>query len=135
MIELVEMEVRELLSFYGFDGDNAPVIAGSALGALNGEPKWVEKVMELMNAVDEYIPLPVRDNEKPFLMPIEDIFSITSSPSQVVVLLLPAVLRQVSLRSATRFRSSVSVRSPRSQSLPVSRCSARSSTRVRPETT
>ena len=76
MIELVEMEVREL-SFYGFDGDNAPVIAGSALGALNGEPKWVEKVMELMNAVDEYIPLPVRDNEKPFLMPIEDIFSIT----------------------------------------------------------
>ena len=77
MIELVEMEVRELLSFYGFDGDNAPVIAGSALGALNGEPKWVEKVMELMNAVDEYIPLPVRDNEKPFLMPIEDIFSIT----------------------------------------------------------
>ena len=59
MIELVEMEVRELLSFYGFDGDNAPVIAGSALGALNGEPKWVEKVMELMNAVDEYIPLPV----------------------------------------------------------------------------
>ena len=77
MIELVEMEVRELLNFYQFDGDNAPVIAGSALGALNGEPKWVEKVMELMNAVDEYIPLPVRDNEKPFLMPIEDIFSIT----------------------------------------------------------
>ena len=77
MIELVEMEVRELLSFYGFDGDNAPIIAGSALGALNGEPKWVEKVMELMDAVDSYIPLPVRDNEKPFLMPIEDIFSIT----------------------------------------------------------
>ena len=77
MIELVEMEVRELLSFYGFDGDNAPVIAGSALGALNGEPKWVEKVLELMDAVDNYIPLPVRDNEKPFLMPIEDIFSIT----------------------------------------------------------
>ena len=73
----VDMEVRELLNFYQFDGDNAPVIAGSALGALNGEPKWVEKVMELMNAVDEYIPLPVRDNEKPFLMPIEDIFSIT----------------------------------------------------------
>ncbi|MBR2947188.1 MAG: elongation factor Tu [Bacteroidales bacterium] len=77
MIELVEMEVRELLSFYQFDGDNAPVIAGSALGALNGEPKWVEKVMELMNNVDEYIPVPKRDNEKPFLMPIEDIFSIT----------------------------------------------------------
>lgn len=77
MIELVEMEVRELLNFYGFDGDNAPVIAGSALGALNGEPKWVEKVLELMDAVDSYIPLPKRDNEKPFLMPIEDIFSIT----------------------------------------------------------
>ena len=77
MIELVEMEVRELLNFYNFDGDNAPVIAGSALGALNGDPKWVAKVMELMDAVDSYIPVPKRDNEKPFLMPIEDIFSIT----------------------------------------------------------
>ena len=77
MLDLVEMEVRDLLSFYNYDGDNAPVIQGSALGALNGDPQWVEKVMELMNAVDEYIPLPVRDNEKPFLMPIEDIFSIT----------------------------------------------------------
>ena len=77
MIDLVEMEVRELLSFYDFDGDNAPVIRGSALGALNGEPQWEEKVLELMDAVDNYIPLPVRENEKPFLMPIEDIFSIT----------------------------------------------------------
>jgi elongation factor Tu len=77
LIELVEMEVRELLSFYEFDGDNAPVIQGSALGALNGEEKWVEKVMELMNAVDEYIPIPPRDKEKPFLMPVEDVFSIT----------------------------------------------------------
>ena len=77
MIDLVEMEVRELLSFYNFDGDNAPIIRGSALGALNGDPQWEEKVMELMAAVDEYIPLPVRDNEKPFLMPVEDIFSIT----------------------------------------------------------
>ena len=77
MLDLVEMEVRDLLSKYDFDGDNAPVIRGSALGALNGEPKWVEKVCELMDAVDEYIPLPVRENEKPFLMPIEDIFSIT----------------------------------------------------------
>ena len=77
MLELVEMEVRDLLSFYNYDGDNAPVIRGSALGALNGDKQWEEKVMELMNAVDEYIPLPVRDNEKPFLMPIEDIFSIT----------------------------------------------------------
>ena len=77
MLDLVEMEVRELLNFYNFDGDNAPIIRGSALGALNGDPQWEAKVMELMAAVDEYIPLPVRDNEKPFLMPVEDIFSIT----------------------------------------------------------
>ena len=77
MIDLVEMEVRELLSFYNFDGDNTPIIRGSALGALNGDPQWEEKVMELMGAVDEYIPLPPRDNEKPFLMPVEDVFSIT----------------------------------------------------------
>jgi len=77
LIELVEMEVRELLSFYEFDGDNGPVIRGSALGALNSEPKWVEKVQELMAAVDEWIPIPPRDNEKPFLMPVEDVFSIT----------------------------------------------------------
>ena len=74
MLDLVEMEVRDLLNKYDFDGDNAPIIRGSALGALNGEPKWEEKVMELMDAVDSYIPLPVRENEKPFLMPIEDIF-------------------------------------------------------------
>ena len=77
MLELVEMEVRELLSFYQYDGDNTPVILGSALGALNGEAKWEEKVMELMDAVDNWIPLPPRDNEKPFLMPVEDVFSIT----------------------------------------------------------
>ncbi|MCC5917392.1 MAG: elongation factor Tu [Cryomorphaceae bacterium] len=77
LIELVEMEVRELLSFYDYDGDNTPVIQGSALGALNGEPKWVETVMNLMNSVDEYIEIPERDEEKPFLMPIEDVFSIT----------------------------------------------------------
>ncbi len=77
MLELVEMEVRELLDLYEFDGDNIPVIQGSALGAMNGEAKWEEKVLELMKAVDEYIPIPPRDNEKPFLMPVEDIFSIT----------------------------------------------------------
>ena len=77
MLDLVEMEVRDLLNKYNFDGDNAPVIRGSALGALNGEKVWEDKVMELMDAVDEYIPIPVRENEKPFLMPIEDIFSIT----------------------------------------------------------
>ncbi len=77
LLELVEMEVRELLDFYEFDGENAPVICGSALGALNGEEKWEEKVMELMNAVDSWIPIPPRETEKPFLMPVEDVFSIT----------------------------------------------------------
>ncbi len=77
LLDLVEMEVRDLLSFYEYDGDNVPVIRGSALGALNGEPQWEEKVIELMDAVDEYIPDPVRDIDKPFLMPIEDVFSIT----------------------------------------------------------
>tara|TARA_R100001369_G_scaffold11109_1_gene24416 strand:- start:4336 stop:5523 length:1188 start_codon:yes stop_codon:yes gene_type:complete len=77
LLELVEMEVRDLLSFYEYDGDNGPVIAGSALGALNGEEKWVNTVLELMKAVDSWIELPPRDVDKPFLMPIEDVFSIT----------------------------------------------------------
>jgi elongation factor Tu len=77
LLELVEMEIRELLSFYKYDGDNAPVIKGSALGALNAEPKWVATVEELMDAVDSYIQLPPRDVDKPFLMPIEDVFTIT----------------------------------------------------------
>jgi elongation factor Tu len=77
LLELVEMEVRELLSFYSYDGDNAPVIKGSALGALNGEEKWVKTVEELMEAVDTYIELPPRDVDKTFLMPVEDVFTIT----------------------------------------------------------
>jgi elongation factor Tu len=77
LLDLVEMEVRDLLSFYQFDGDNTPVIRGSALGGLNKEPKWVDKIMELMDAVDTWIPLPPRDVDKDFLMPIEDVFSIT----------------------------------------------------------
>jgi elongation factor Tu len=77
LLELVEMEIRELLSFYEYDGDNGPVIAGSALGALNGEQKWVDTVLELMESVDSWIEEPVRDMDKPFLMPIEDVFSIT----------------------------------------------------------
>ena len=77
MFELVEMEMRDLLSAYDYDGDNTPIIRGSALGALNGEPQWEAKVMELMAAVDEWIPLPPRDIDKPFLMPVEDVFSIT----------------------------------------------------------
>ncbi|MGF1566029.1 MAG: elongation factor Tu [Flavobacteriales bacterium] len=77
LLELVEMEIRELLSFYDYDGDNTPVVRGSALGGLNGEPKWVETIMELMNAVDTWIEIPPRDNEKPFLMSVEDVFTIT----------------------------------------------------------
>jgi elongation factor Tu len=77
MLELVEMEMRELLSFYQFDGDNTPIIRGSALGGLNGVAEWEEKIMELMNAVDTWIPIPPREVDKPFLMPVEDVFSIT----------------------------------------------------------
>ncbi len=77
LLDLVEMEIRDLLSFYEFDGDNTPIIRGSALGALNGEEKWVNTVKELMAAVDSYIPLPPREVDKPFLMPVEDVFSIT----------------------------------------------------------
>ena len=77
MLDLVEMEMRELLSFYEFDGDNTPIIRGSALGALNGVPEWEDKVMELMDAVDNWIQLPPRAVDKPFLMPVEDVFSIT----------------------------------------------------------
>jgi elongation factor Tu len=77
LLELVDMEIRDLLSFYEFDGDNTPIIQGSALGGLNKEEKWVEKIMELMAAVDSYIPTPKRETEKDFLMPVEDVFSIT----------------------------------------------------------
>ncbi|AEK23809.1 Elongation factor Tu [Capnocytophaga canimorsus Cc5] len=77
LLELVEMEMRDLLSSYGYDGDNGPIVQGSALGALNGEPQWVDTVMKLMDAVDSWIELPQRDVDKPFLMPIEDVFTIT----------------------------------------------------------
>ncbi|ATA68737.1 elongation factor Tu [Capnocytophaga cynodegmi] len=77
LLELVELEMRDLLSSYDYDGDNGPIVQGSALGALNGEPKWVDTVMKLMDAVDSWIELPTRDIDKPFLMPIEDVFTIT----------------------------------------------------------
>jgi len=77
LLELVEMEIRDLLSFYEYDGDNGPVIQGSALGGLNSDPAWVPKIIELMAAVDAWIEEPVRDNAKPFLMPVEDVFTIT----------------------------------------------------------
>ena len=77
LLDLVEMEVRELLDEYGFPGDDTPIIRGSALGAIQGDPKWVAKVEELMDIVDDYIPDPVRETDKPFLMPVEDVFTIT----------------------------------------------------------
>jgi elongation factor Tu len=77
LLDLVEMEIRELLTFYEFDGANTPIIRGSALGGLNKDPKWVPKIMELMEAVDTFIPIPPREVDKPFLMPVEDVFSIT----------------------------------------------------------
>ena len=77
LLDLVEMEIRDLLSFYQFDGVNTPVVRGSALGGLNKDPKWVGAIMELMNAVDTFIPIPPREVDKPFLMPVEDVFSIT----------------------------------------------------------
>ena len=77
LLDLVEMEIRELLTFYQFDGDNTPIIRGSALGGLNNDAKWTPKIMELMDAVDTFIPIPPRDIDKPFLMPVEDVFSIT----------------------------------------------------------
>jgi len=77
LLELVEMEIRERLSFYGYDGDNTPVIQGSALGALNNDPKWIPQIQELLDACDSYIPLPDRAVDKPFLMPVQDVFSIT----------------------------------------------------------
>ena len=77
LLELVEMEVRDLLSFYEFDGDNTPIVIGSALGGLNGEAQWEDKIMELMDAVDSFIPIPPREVDKPFILPVEDVFSIT----------------------------------------------------------
>ncbi len=77
ILDIVEMEIRELLTFYKFDGEKTPIIRGSALGGLNMDAKWVDKIMELMDAVDTYIPIPPRDVDKPFLMPVEDVFSIT----------------------------------------------------------
>jgi len=77
LLELVEMEIRDLLSFYDYDGDNSPVVQGSALGGLNNDPAWTPKILELMEAVDNWIEEPVRDNAKPFLMPVEDVFTIT----------------------------------------------------------
>lgn len=129
MLDLVEMEIRDLLKFYGFD-DECPIIRGSALGALNGEPKWEDKVMELMDAVDSYIPIPVRENEKPFLMPIEDIFSITGRGTVVT-----GRIETGTIHVNDPVELEVSVMLLGLQPLQVSRCSASSSIRERLETT
>ena len=100
LLELVEMEVRELLSSYDFPGDDIPIIAGSALKALEGDEEQEKKILELMDAVDSWIPTPDRKADMPFLMPIE-----TSSPSPAAALLLPVVLSVAASRSATRSRS------------------------------
>ena len=118
LIDLVEMETRELLSEYDFPGDDIPVIRGSALGALNGEEKWMDAIRELMNAVDEYIPTPERDNEKPFLMAVEDVMTISGRGTVAT----GRVERGGSSASTTRSRSSAS-RRPTPPSPPVSRCS------------
>src|SRR5690554_5542893 len=109
MLELVEMEMRELLSFYNFDGDDTPVIQGSALGALNGETKWEDKIMELMDAVDTWIELPARDVDKPFLMPIEDVFSITGRGTVATGRIETGIIKtgeEVQDRKSTRLNSS-----------------------------
>lgn len=124
LIELVEMELRELLSSYQFPGDEIPIIRGSALGALNGDPKWVPAIMQLMDEVDRYIPTPKRDIDKPFLMPVEDVFSI-----QDVVQSVPVVLREESSNSTKKLKLSVLDRL-RSLWLQVLRCSARTLMKV-----
>jgi elongation factor Tu len=130
LLDLVEMEVRELLSSQGFDGDEAPVVRVSGLKALEGDPEWVKSVEDLMAAVDESVPDPVRDRDKPFLMPIEDVFTITGRGTVVTGRAERGTLAINSARS----RSSVSARSRRPR-LPVSRCSTSSSTKHGPART
>jgi elongation factor Tu len=130
-LDLVEMEIRELFSFYDYDGDNTPVIRGSALGALNGEAQWEEKVMELMNAVDKFIPIPPRENEKPFLMPVEDVFSITGRGTVATGRIETGVVST----QVMKLKSLVLVLRRRKQLLPVLKCSVRFSTGVKLVTT
>ena len=129
LLELVELEVRELLDDYGFPGDDVPVVRVSALGALEGDPEAAGGVLELMGAVDEYVPVPDRPTERPFLMPIEDVFSITGRGTVVTGRSKPG-----SCGLGTRLRWSVSARRG-GRLLPGWRCSASSWTRARPETT
>ena len=131
LLELVELEVRELLSKYEFPGDDIPVIQVSALKALEGDPEWTPKILELMEAVDTYIPEPERDVDKPFLMPIEDVFTITGRGTVVTGRIEQGKMRE----SATRSRSSASTPRRRRRSSPGSRCSRRRSTTPRPATT
>jgi len=130
MLDLVEMEMRELLNFYGFDGDNAPIIRGSALGALNGDPKWEAKLIELMDAVDTYIPLPPREVDKPFLMPVEDVFSITGRGTVATGRIETGVVQ-----TGDEMEIVVLALKRRKQLSPVLKCSVRSSTVVKLVTT
>ena len=129
LLDLVELEVRELLSEYEFPGDDVPVIRVSALKALEGDKEWEDKVVELMEAVDSYVPEPIRDTEKPFQMPIEDVFTIQGRGTVVT-----GKVEQGRSRSATMSRSWVFGPRPR-RSAPASRCSGSSWTRASPATT
>ena len=130
LLELVEMEIRDLLSEYDFPGDDLPVIQGSALKALEGDSKYEDIVMELMNTVDEYIPEPERDTDKPLLLPVEDVFSITGRGT-----VAQDVSTVVSLKSTTKSKSLVSKKKLKKQLLLVLKCSVNNLTKVLPEIT
>ena len=129
LIDLVEMETRELLSEYDFPGDDIPVIRGSALGALEGDAKWMDAIRELMKAVDEYIPTPARNNDLPFLMAVEDVMTISGRGTVAT-----GRVERGELKLNEPSRSSAS-RIPRTPSLPVSRCSVSPWTSARLATT
>ena len=129
LIELVEMETRELLTEYGFPGDDTPIIRGSALGALNGEPEWQDKIWELMEAVDTYIPTPERDVDKPFLMAVEDTMTITGRGTVATGRVERGVLH------VNDELEIVGIKEPRRRFALVSRCSVSFSTKLRLATT
>ena len=130
LLDLVELEVRELLSEYEFPGDDTPVVRVCALKALEGDPEWSEKILELMDAVDDYIPEPERDVDKPFLMPIEDVFSITGRGTVVTGKVEQGIIKVGDEVEIVGLR-----RHAEDGRSPASRCSASSSTRARPATT
>ena len=130
LLELVELEVRELLTAYDFPGDDTPIVRVSALKALEGDPEWSEKIVELMDAVDSYIPEPERDVDKPFLMPVEDVMSITGRGTVVT-----GKVEQGIVKVGEEVEIVGLARHPEDDGAPASRCSASCSTRVGPATT